>query len=122
MIFGVGFWCFLFGGFGEDEAVVEEEVDNHNDEGIQDESAGRLDEFVGEREVDGVADVESELIKRGNEAEKLGEERAEEDAKYGVPDEKAVGGEFGDFAFLPGDFGMGKVGDNSGDDGGDEGG
>ena len=35
--------------FAEDEFIVKEEVENHNDDGVENESAGSEDEFVSKR-------------------------------------------------------------------------
>ena len=106
--------------FIKDEFVIEEEIDNHDDEGGESEGAGGEDEFVREGEVNGGADIIDEFVERGEETEKLGTGGSDGDGKKGVPDEKTVDGCFGNVALLPSDFGMGDVGDNGSDGGGDE--
>lgn len=35
--------------FAEDEFIVKEEIEDHNDDGVEDEGSSGKDEFVGER-------------------------------------------------------------------------
>ena len=51
--------CFLF---TEDEAVVEEEIKNHNNNGVEDEGAGGENEFISKRQMNGASDIEGEFI------------------------------------------------------------
>ncbi len=50
----------------------------------------------------------------------MSEPGADGDGEKSVPDEKADNGVFGDMAFLPGDFGMGEIGDYGGGNGRNE--
>lgn len=56
-------------GFGEDEAVVEEEIDNHNNERSENKGTGGEDEFVSEGEMNGLADIVGEFVEWSEEAE-----------------------------------------------------
>jgi len=124
MRFGFGFDFGLGFGFGfglsENEAVVKEEVENHGNNGSKDESAGSEDEFVREGEVDTDTDVVGEFVEGGKETEELDESGTDSDSEDGVPDEKTDDGAFGDVSFFPGDFGVGKIGDDNGNRGGDK--
>ncbi len=51
--------CFLF---AEDEAVIEEEIKNHNNDRIEGESASSENEFISKRQMNGASDVESEFV------------------------------------------------------------
>ena len=106
--------------FAEDEAVVEEEIENHRDDAGKAKGAGTLDEFVGKGEMEGISDAVDEVIERGEVAKNLGEARADGDGKNNIPDKEAGNGGTGDFAFLPGDTGMGEVGDEDSNRGGEE--
>lgn len=66
--------------------------------------------------MDSFADMKGEFVERSQKTEELGEPGANSNGEEGVPNEKSDDGVFGDFAFFPGDFGMGNVGDNGGDD------
>ena len=50
----------------------------------------------------------------------MGEPWVDEEGKESIPDEETNNGVFGDVAFLPGDFGMSNISDNSGNCGSDE--
>lgn len=76
-------------GFGEDESVIKEEIQDHYDNGGEDEGAGGEDKFISEREVDCAGDIKNELVEWGEEAEKLDESGIYNDGNHGVPDEES---------------------------------
>ncbi len=106
--------------FAENEAVVEKEVENHDDGRGEDEGAGGEDEFVGEREMDGRGDIVGEFVKRSKDAKKLSEGGGDKKSESCIPDEKADDGMFGNRAILPGDFGVRNESDDSGNACGNE--
>lgn len=106
--------------FAEDEAVVEKEIQNHDDGRSEDKSAGGEDEFVGKREMDGGSDIVGEFVKRGKDAEKLGEAGSDEKSKKCIPDEETDDGMFGDDAIFPSDSGVSDECNYDGDAGGDQ--
>ena len=69
--------------------------------------------------MDGFANVKSEFIEWSEEAEELGEPRADSNGKENIPNEKSDDGVFSDVTFFPSDFGMGNVGDDGGNNSGD---
>ena len=109
--------CFLF---AEDETVVEEEIEDHNNNRIEGESASSENEFVGKRQMDSVSNIESEFVQRGEQAKKLGECGCDGDGEDGIPDEESNNGMFGDGALFPCDFGVCEICNNGGDCGSDE--
>lgn len=53
--------------------------------------------------MDGLADIKSKIIKRGDKSKNPGEEGADENSADGVPDKKLVDAGFAGVAFLPSD-------------------
>ena len=51
--------------FAEDEAIVEKEIDNHDDDGIKGKCSGGEGEFVGKGDVEGFENVENEFVEWG---------------------------------------------------------
>ena len=70
--------------------------------------------------MEGASDAESEFVEWGEETEELGDPWADGDGEEGVPDEEANDGVFSNVAVLPGDSGMGEVGDDGSDGGRDK--
>ena len=62
----------------EDEAVVEKEIENHDDNGVKGESASGKNEFIGKWEMECVTDIVGKIVEWGEHAEKLGETRSDE--------------------------------------------
>ena len=93
--------------FAENEAVVEEEIEDHNDGRGEDEGTSGEDEFVGEREMDGRGDIVGEFVKRSKDAKKLSEGGGDKKSESCIPDEKTDDGMLSNGAILPGDFGVG---------------
>lgn len=65
-------WSFLFS-FAEDEFVVEEKIENHNDDGSEDKSTGGESKIIRKWNMERLKNIESKLIKWSDETEKLGE-------------------------------------------------
>ena len=65
----------------------------------------------------GGANVESEFVKRSDEAKKLCEGGADSKSKECVPNEEFINSNFRDFTLSPSDFGMENVSNYSSDSG-----
>ena len=101
--------------FAEDKAVVEEEIENHGGDGSEGEGAGGQDEFVGEGEMEGLADIKGKFVEWGEEAKKLSETGTDRESEEGVPDEKSNNRMLSDATFFPSDFRVSEVGDDGSD-------
>lgn len=123
MIFKRGSMIFctsvIFGEYdfliAEHEFVVKNVVQNHRDASSEDENAGGFDEIVVEREVEGGGNTVGEFVERTSEAEEPSKEGADGESGESVPEEEHQDAAFCDGAFLPGDFGMHKVGEDGGE-------
>lgn len=77
-----------------------------------------MDEVVIKRKVDGLADVESKIIKRGDKSKNPGEEGADEDSADGIPNKELVDAGFAGVALFPGNPRVENISKNSGGGGG----
>ncbi len=60
--------------FTENELIVKEEINNHNDNTAEDKGAGVLNKVKRKVEMNGVRDRFSKVVEWSNEAKKLGDE------------------------------------------------
>ena len=103
--------------FAKNKFIVKEEIDNHDNNGVESKGAGGEDKLVGEGQVYGASDIVDKLIKESKKAKKLSKAWGDGDGEHGVPDEKSDNGVPSDRAFFPGDSGMCKISDYGGDGG-----
>lgn len=90
--------------FAKDEAVVEEKIEDHNNDGGEDKGTGSENEFIGKWKMYGASNIMSEFVEWGKEAKKLSKSWCDGDGKNSIPNKESDDGVFSDGTFFPGDF------------------